>query len=123
MADPFKPATTYVTERLRATHWDHRETIRDLLDLERLCLRRWANGFDLLQLNWLARARPLEALIIRTEIESGRRLTDAEAQAALDDEDRQRRERAGAQHQREADERQQQERVEYEAWIRAGGQP
>jgi hypothetical protein len=123
MPDQFKPRTTYVGERLQATPWGDRQTIFDLLDLERLCLRRWGNGFDLLQLNWLARARPLEALIIRAEIKSGRRLTDAEAQAALDDEDRQRRERAAAEYQREAQERQQQERVEYEAWIRAGGQP
>ena len=123
MADQFQPRTTYVAERLRATRWEDRQTIRDLLDLERLYLRRWGNGFDLLQLNMLARRLPLAALIIRTEMKSGRRLTDAEAQAILDDQDRQQRERAAAQELHEAGQRQQQEHAEYQVWIKAGGQP
>ena len=123
MADQFQPRTTYVAERLRATRWEDRQTIRDLLDLERLYLRRWGNGFDLLQLNMLARRRPLEALLVRTEIKSGRRLTDTEAQAILDDSERRNRGRAGAQEERQAAERQQRERLEYETWVKAGGRP
>jgi len=123
MADQSQPRTTYVAERLRATRWEDRQTIRDLLDLERLYLRRWGNGLHLLHLNMLARRRPLEALVIRTEIKSGRRLTDAEAQAILDDQERQQRDRAAVQEQRAAQERQKRERIEHEAWTAAGGQP
>ena len=123
MTDQFQPRTTYVAERLRATPWDERQTIRDLLDLEALYQQRWGNGLHLLYLNMLARQRPLEALVIRTEIKSGRRLTDAEAQAILDDQERQQRDRAAVQEQREAQERQQRERLEYETWVKAGGRP
>jgi len=123
MTDQFQPQTTYVAERLRATSWDERQTIRDLLDLEALYQRRWGNGLHLLYLNMLARRRPLEALVIRTEIKSGRRLTDAEAHAILDDQERQQRDRAAVQDQREALERQERARIEQEAWIKAGGRP
>jgi len=123
MTDQFQPQTTYVTERLRATSWDERQTIRDLLDLEALYQRRWGNGLHLLQLNMLARRRRIEALIIRTEIKSGRRLSEAEAQTILDEQDRQQRDQAAAQEQREALERQERARIEQEAWIKAGGRP
>ena len=96
MADQFQPQTTYVDERLRATSWDERQTIRDLLDLETLYLRRWGNGLHLLYLNMLARRLPLAALIIKTEIKSGRRLMESQAQAILNDHERQQRDRAGA---------------------------
>lgn len=124
MAGSFKARTSYVADRLRTTSWANRAIIRDLLSLEDLYLGQWGCGMHLLWLQTgLARRRPVEAYIIRHEIRTGLRISEAEAEKRIAQDAAAQKAREEALKARQAAEQEQRDREAYQAWLQAGGLP
>ena len=118
-----RPLTKYVAERLGQTRWQDRDSIRYLFRLEELYSTRFGGVFYQMGLQQDALAHPLEALIIRTELKTGVRLSEAAAQDILRLKEERSRKAAYLRRKAEEERRIQEERVEYEVWLRVGGQP